>query len=337
MKLTKGKIRKLYNKKNQSLKKYKNKKASYGRKSFRNKKYVNLARKTLKRFAYKKPIGGATEDKPKDKSKGIFNFLPKIGRKDKQIEQPDAKKSTTLENKEEVVKPIENSSTQVIEDINKPVADIVTSAEEPVITTMEEPVVTSVKEEPVVTSVTEEPVVTSVTEEPVVTTAEEPVITSVTEEPVVTTVEEPIVTTVEEPIVTTVEEPIVTTVEEPIVTTVEEPIVTTVEEPAVSSVTEEPIAKEDTTQTIKSTSTETVKNIPSSEVVNSLSTVTNYFADVIADKVTQNISSINNGDKLQDGFNSVNKAVETMAASGGKKNKKTKRFRLTHNKTRQHR
>ena len=42
MKLTKGKIRKLYNKKNQTVKKYKNKnkKASYERKTFRNKRSV---------------------------------------------------------------------------------------------------------------------------------------------------------------------------------------------------------------------------------------------------------------------------------------------------------
>jgi hypothetical protein len=76
MKLTKGKIRKLYNKRNQSLKKYKNKKASYERKTFRNKRSVNLARKTLKKIS-----GGADDQKPgflnrfKEGAKGTYNKL----------------------------------------------------------------------------------------------------------------------------------------------------------------------------------------------------------------------------------------------------------------------
>jgi len=67
MKLTKGKIRKLYNKRNQTLKKYKNKKASYERKTFRNKRSVNLARKTLKKIS-----GGAEDEK-----RGFFNRVAK--------------------------------------------------------------------------------------------------------------------------------------------------------------------------------------------------------------------------------------------------------------------
>jgi len=67
MKLTKGKIRKLYNKKNQTLKKYKNKKASYERKTFRNKKSVNLARKTLKKIS-----GGGVLNRFKEGAKGLL-------------------------------------------------------------------------------------------------------------------------------------------------------------------------------------------------------------------------------------------------------------------------
>jgi hypothetical protein len=59
MKLTKGKISKLYNKKRQSLKKPKRKKLSNKIRTFRNKKYLNLARKTLKNY---KHIGGAYHD-----------------------------------------------------------------------------------------------------------------------------------------------------------------------------------------------------------------------------------------------------------------------------------
>ena len=57
MKLTKGKISKLYNKKRQTLKKLKKGKTSHKRRTFRKRK-INLARKTLKRFNYKKYKGG---------------------------------------------------------------------------------------------------------------------------------------------------------------------------------------------------------------------------------------------------------------------------------------
>ena len=54
MKLTKGKISKLYNKNKQTLKKKANKrKTSNKSKTFRRKQKVNLARKSLKRFHYK--------------------------------------------------------------------------------------------------------------------------------------------------------------------------------------------------------------------------------------------------------------------------------------------
>ena len=65
MKLTKGKISKLYNKKRQSLKKHKKIKSSYKKRTFRNKRKVNLARKSLKKINYR---GGEGEnnDTPKN-------------------------------------------------------------------------------------------------------------------------------------------------------------------------------------------------------------------------------------------------------------------------------
>jgi hypothetical protein len=59
MKLTKGKISKLYNKKRQSFKRPKRKKLSNKIRTFRNKKHLNLARKTLKHY---KHVGGAYHD-----------------------------------------------------------------------------------------------------------------------------------------------------------------------------------------------------------------------------------------------------------------------------------
>ena len=68
MKLTKGKIRKLYNKRNQTLKKYRNKRVSYERKTFRNKRSINLARKTLKKIS-----GGDVLKKITKGAQNIYN------------------------------------------------------------------------------------------------------------------------------------------------------------------------------------------------------------------------------------------------------------------------
>jgi hypothetical protein len=67
MKLTKGKISKLYNKKKQTLKRKvnKGKKSSRG-KTFRRKQKMNLARKSLKRLRYKKQSGGKEDPKEVD-------------------------------------------------------------------------------------------------------------------------------------------------------------------------------------------------------------------------------------------------------------------------------
>ncbi len=67
MKLTKGKISKLYNKKKQTLKRKvnKGKKSSRG-KTFRRKQKMNLARKSLKRLRYKKQSGGQEDPKEVD-------------------------------------------------------------------------------------------------------------------------------------------------------------------------------------------------------------------------------------------------------------------------------
>jgi len=53
MKLTKGKLSKIYNKKKQSMRKFKSKaKKSRRRKTFRKRKHLNLNRKTLKHFKH---------------------------------------------------------------------------------------------------------------------------------------------------------------------------------------------------------------------------------------------------------------------------------------------
>ena len=73
MKLTKGKISKLYNKKKQTMKRKVNKKkGSNKNRTFRRKQKMNLARKSLKRLRYNK-LSGGTDDVPKtDEELGIF-------------------------------------------------------------------------------------------------------------------------------------------------------------------------------------------------------------------------------------------------------------------------
>ena len=72
MKLTKGKIYKLYNKKKQSLKKIKQKKITKNSQTFRKYKKLNLARKTIKHFNYNK-IGGEI-----DLENTIITFFGKV-------------------------------------------------------------------------------------------------------------------------------------------------------------------------------------------------------------------------------------------------------------------
>jgi hypothetical protein len=68
------------------------------------------------------------------------------------------------------------------------------------------------------------------------------------------------------------------------------------------------------------------------ELIKSLTNVVDYIADIVADKVSRNVTAYQCGDKLQNGFDSVNAAAETMALSTGGKRKKTRKFKLT-NKT----
>ena len=70
------------------------------------------------------------------------------------------------------------------------------------------------------------------------------------------------------------------------------------------------------------------------EVINSLSNVVDYITDAVAEKVSKNVLSDKDretpqdGEKPQDGFDSVNKAAEMMTSSGGKR-RKTRKFKLS--------
>lgn len=195
MKLTKGKISKLYNKKKQSLKKAKKRKLSHKRRTFRNKRKVNLARKTLKRFNYKKYKGGAiSEEIPKEENITTSNV------EENQLNNLPAEESVTNLHTEEPVS--EMPTEEPVTDLNteNPVSEVPT--EEPVSKlspniTPEEPInsvpfnesesemaneygldETTAIEEPVTESSTEEPITELPTEEPISEEhiAEEPVV-----------------------------------------------------------------------------------------------------------------------------------------------------------------
>jgi hypothetical protein len=243
MKLTKGKISKLYNKKRQSLKKYKKRKSSYKKRTFRNKRKVNLARKTLKRFNYKKHKGG--EGETNDTTKDVT--------------------TTSIEGK---------------------------------------------KKQPII-----EQFVTETTNQPITELTDKP-ITELTDEPVI---DQPITELTDEHITELTDEPITELTDEPITELTDEPVI----DQPITELTDEPITE----------TTTPGEMLNKKKLVKSLSTVVDYIADVVAEKVSQNVSSAQFGEKLQEGFKSVNKAAETMALSGGFKFNKTRRFRIT-NKTR---
>lgn len=169
MKLTKGKLSKLFHKKKQTMRRYKNqRKYRRASKTFRQRKPLNLHRSSMKKLVDPRKIEwiGGTE--------------------------PDEKVPL-------IVKPASDEATISAEPASEPLDEPVTEPEteqifEPV---AEEPLLESVAEESVPEPVAEEPIPEPVAEEPVPEPiAEEPVPEPVSEpnaEPVAKSVEEPIV------------------------------------------------------------------------------------------------------------------------------------------------
>ncbi len=119
MKLTKGKISKLYNKKRQSLKKKNNKrKTSSKNKTFRKKRNIHLARKSLKNFHYKKQRGGEDDETTTPKAEEDSNSVRE------NTNQP------LPENSNNDISSNEDSSPAVIPgEINTPIEETVTQVE----------------------------------------------------------------------------------------------------------------------------------------------------------------------------------------------------------------
>ena len=107
MKLTKGKITKLLNKKRQSKKNYKNKKVkTKNRRTFRKKRNINLSNKTLKNYRYKKTLGGDIESNKKIESTETETTQPV---EPKELVQPvtsiETGDTTPIVNEEPIIAP----------------------------------------------------------------------------------------------------------------------------------------------------------------------------------------------------------------------------------------
>jgi hypothetical protein len=199
MKLTKGKIAKLYNKKKQTLKKKGKPKRGAGKsKTFRQNRKVNLSRQSLRRFSY---LGGqlpvnrvlpvtdaglsAAQQGLSNVDQIVSNVPPvgpvgeaKIGLTAAEMGMSGIQKG--VEAAESVVNPTDELSEPMDEsEIPEPVA----STDEEVAEQVAPIVVNTESAEPVVTPELPEPVVTPELPEPVVTP--EPVITPEVTEPVV--------------------------------------------------------------------------------------------------------------------------------------------------------
>ena len=312
MKLTKGKISKLYNKKKQSLKKKITRKKSNKIRTFRNKPPLNLARKSLKRFNYKKYRGGGDGEDGKIEESGEEKKEPNTINSittEPEVEQPKEVKPQVVEPGLEEVNPqvVEPGLEEVQPEVMKPgleevQPEVVEPGLEQVQPEVVEPGLEQVQPE-VVEPGLEQPEVVEPSLEEVQPEVVEPGLEEVQPEVVEPGLEQPDVV---EP---GLEQPEVV---EPEATETE------LEQAGIEHYGMEQPKEESKPQ-----------NEPKKQqFIESLGNVITYISDSIAEKMSQQTSLYQSNDGIQNGFNSVNKAVKTMATSGGKK-KKTVHFRIT--------
>jgi hypothetical protein len=164
MKLTKGKLSKLFHKKKQTMRRYKNqRKYRRASKTFRQKKPLNLHRSSMKKFVDPRKIEWIGGTDPDEK-------VPLVVK--------PASDEATITTSETITEPVPEPMSEPVPE--EPVA------EEPV---AEEPVAEEPVPEPISEPVAEEPVPEPVAEEPV----SEPISEPIAEEPVAKPLEEPAV------------------------------------------------------------------------------------------------------------------------------------------------
>lgn len=312
MKLTKGKISKIFNKKKQSLKKIKkNKKTKSIIKTFRKKRNINLANKTIKKLKYTKHKGGDINENedlntPKNEETIVSPTLQNVN-EDEDAEFPIVNQDENVidVNNDEIFdegqpnlqesSDMEPSSSQELQ----PFDEEESPSEEQVVATEEVP-------EPIpdIKSEQEEP-----SEEQFVATEEEPSI----EQEVPS--EEQFVAPEEEPDVEQeVPQEVVTPEEEPV-----EPV----------EVPQEVVVPEEE-QTVEEEKTISNNREERKNLSESINNVVEYISDKIAEKVSNNLS-LQPSEKQQNGFNAIENAAKSIVSTGGNKNK-TRKFRLNRKK-----
>ena len=303
MKLTKGKLSKLYNKKKQSLKKVNKKKGSNKSKTFRRKRNMNLARKSLKRI---RQNGGEEEEMPKANAQEVTAS---------EIPEPQAE-NLTIE--EQTILP-EPSPIEEQTILPEPLSEIQTLPPsdiemEPTIEELMLPEEKNKDDIEIIEPTSDETILSQGEnlEQPQGENLE------VEQEPQRENLEE--ISEVVEPQGVNLEEE-----QEPVEQGIEEPIEQGIEEPIEQGI-EEPIQNE-------------IQDTKKEEVKDALNTIVDYISDKVSEKVSQSVSP-STENNIQNGFDSVNNAAESLALSGGEpKKRKTRKFRIqkSKNKTRQQR
>ena len=95
----------------------------------------------------------------------------------------------------------------------------------------------------------------------------------------------------------------------------------------------QPVEEENGEQPVDSTTIQSNKVPSKKELMTSLTNVVDYITDTVSERVSQNVTAAQFGEKPQNGFDSVNTAAEMMAKSGGKR-RKTRKFNLINKKSR---
>ena len=344
MKLTKGKISKLYTKNRQSVKRRKNGKKKTNRsKTFRKKRNINLANKSLKLVNFRKNGGNNILPEYDNIKEGGYRMPYKNSKKSKK-NKPLSNESTGIEMTqldEPVYNPLQNQdlapqvdnssviapSSEVVSDslVEVPSSEVVS---EPVVPNSSVAPSSEIVSEPVVpdSSVAEVPSSeigsdSSLVEIPSSEVVSKPVVpdSSVAEVPSSEVVSDSSV--VEVPSSEVVSEPVV-----PDSSVVEVPSSEVVSDSLVEVPSSE-VVPDSSVVEVSGPGTEIQQTNPLNEAINTLGIrASEEILKVVSNHLINNISTVT--DQIQNGFNANKNAANTIASSGGKR-RKTRKFKLT--------
>jgi hypothetical protein len=338
MKLTKGKISKLYNKKRQTLKKPKKYKASYKRRTFRKRK-VNLARKTLKRFNYKKYKGGFNDAKEENNKTPSSTEAQKFSNNEINVPTNISTENIIQQPAEDII--IENPDKDITEEPNQDITELqnedITEEPNQDITELQNEDITEVPNEDITELQNED--ITEVPNEDITELQNED-ITELPNEDITELPNQDITELPNQDITELPNQDITELKNEDITELPNQDITELPDEKNIQPTQDirEQLVDNNIIKEEKSTSLQIEPLFQSqsqsnkAQLIESLTKVVDYITDNVAEKVSQNVKSSQYDEEQQDEFNSLNKVAETMATSGGSKFKKTRRFKLIKNK-----